>query len=233
MEGNSRHGGPSAFARVRLMNNDALIAGLCSKVEPIPQSAATASLLRAVAIGAITVALIVVFWPSLGIRPDLGSAVLTSMFWVKVLYTASMAIFGFAPLERLSRPDSAPVRWAPLLWPPFGLMLIVITAHSSIAPETSDMGFWLGSSWWQCPLYVLGLSAPVGAVLMLALSRLAPTRLAVAGAAAGLLAGATGATAYAFHCVETSPGFVFIWYSLGLIATSAAGSLLGPRILRW
>jgi hypothetical protein len=68
---------------------------------------------------------------------------------------------------------------------------------------------------------------------MLALSRLAPARLGSAGAAAGLVGGATGATAYAFHCAETSPGFVFVWYSLGLAAASAAGALLGPRMLRW
>lgn len=215
------------------MNTDALIVRLSSNLEPIPKGAARASLLRAEAIGATAAALSVVFWPSLGMRPDLGSAVLTSGFWVKLMYPASIAVLGFAVLDRLSRPDSDRVRWAHLLWPPFGLALIVIAAHRSIAPEASNTAFWLGSSWWQCPLYVVGLSAPVGAALMLALSRLAPTRLAVAGAAAGLVAGATGATAYALHCVETSPGFLFTWYSLGLIAASAAGSLLGPRILRW
>jgi hypothetical protein len=64
-------------------------------------------------------------------------------------------------------------------------------------------------------------------------SQLAPTRLALAGAAAGLVGGATGATAYALHCVETSPAFVLVWYSLGLAATSAPGALLGRRMLHW
>jgi hypothetical protein len=215
------------------MNTDELISRLSSHVVRIPQNAAMASLLRAVAIGGISAALIVMFWPSLGVRPDLGLAVLTGMFWVKVAFTATTAIFGFGVLERLSRPDSAPTRWGRLLWPPSMLVLIVIAVHGAMAPEGSDTGFWLGSSWWQCPLYVLIVSAPVSAALILALSRLAPTRLAVAGAAAGLVAGATGATAYAFHCVESSPGFVLIWYSLGLIAASAAGGLLGARLLRW
>src|SRR5579862_2611842 len=134
MEGNLRIGGPSPFGLERLMNTDALIARLSSKLEPIPKGAATVSLLRAEAVGATTAALIVVFWPSLGMRPDLGSAVVTGMFWVKLMYTASMAISGFTALERLGRPDSSPVRWAHLLWPPIGLVLIVIAAHRSIAP---------------------------------------------------------------------------------------------------
>jgi len=215
------------------MDTDALIAKLSSQVEPIPQNAAAASLLRALAIGAATAALIVVFWPSLGIRSDIVTAVLTDMFWVKLMYTASIAVFGFAALERLSRPEAAPVRWPPLMWPPLGLALIAIAVPATIASEPANVAFWLGSSWWQCPLYVLCLSAPVSAALMLALSRLAPTRLAVAGAAAGLVAGAVAATVYALHCVESSPGFVLIWYSLGVIAASATGAFLGPRFLRW
>lgn len=217
----------------RLMNNDALIADLSSEVEPVPRGTAKTSLVRAAAGGAAAAILFVLLSPSLGMRPDLGSAALTSMFWVKVLYTASIAVLGFSVLERLSRPDSDRMSWTVLLWPPLGLASIVTDVHRAMVPAASDAAFWLGSSWWQCPLYVLGLSVPVCAPLMLALSRLAPTRLASAGAAAGLVAGATGAMAYALHCVETSPGFVFIWYSLGLAAASATGALLGPRMLRW
>jgi hypothetical protein len=33
--------------------------------------------------------------------------------------------------------------------------------------------------------------------------------------------------------VETSPGFVLIWYSLGLIAAGKVGASLGPRVLGW
>jgi hypothetical protein len=155
------------------------------------------------------------------------------MFWVKVIYTASLAVLGFGALENLSRPDSGPVRWARLLWPPVSLLFVVTALDWAMAPATSSAAFWMGSSWWQCPIYVLGLSVPACVALMLALSGLAPARLAAAGATAGLVAGGLGATAYALHCVETSPGFVLIWYSLGLIAAGKVGASLGPRVLGW
>ena len=62
---------------------------------------------------------------------------------------------------------------------------------------------------------------------------LAPTRLALAGAAAGLLAGAGGALIYALHCPEMAAPFLAIWYLLGMLIPTAVGALLGPRLLRW
>jgi hypothetical protein len=67
----------------------------------------------------------------------------------------------------------------------------------------------------------------------LALRTFAPTRPAWAGAVAGLVAGALGAFAYAFHCPEMAPPFLAVWYSLGMLIPAAAGALLGPRLLRW
>jgi hypothetical protein len=215
------------------MNTDELIAKLSADVVAVPGGAARASLLRALGIGASISCLLVLLGPSLGLRPDLGSAMQTGLFWVKVCYTASIAILGVLTLERLSRPESDRVHWVRLLWPPLALLCTITAARSAMSPAVSNTAFWLGSSWWECPLYVIALSAPVVVALIFALSRLAPTRLALAGAAAGLVGGATGATAYALHCVETSPAFVLVWYSLGLAATSAAGALLGRRMLRW
>jgi hypothetical protein len=65
------------------------------------------------------------------------------------------------------------------------------------------------------------------------LRQLAPTRLRLAGAGAGLLAGALGATVYGLHCPETGAAFVATWYSLGVATWAAIGAALGPRLLRW
>jgi hypothetical protein len=62
---------------------------------------------------------------------------------------------------------------------------------------------------------------------------MAPTRLRLAGAAAGLLAGGVAATVYGLHCQEMTAAFVVTWYSLGVAASVAVGALLGPRLLRW
>lgn len=91
----------------------------------------------------------------------------------------------------------------------------------------------MGASWWQCPLYVSLLSVPVHFGLVRSLSRLAPTRLGTTGGVAGLVAGATSASIYALHCAETSPGFVMVWYSLGLALAALLGAAAGPRLLRW
>ena len=66
-----------------------------------------------------------------------------------------------------------------------------------------------------------------------ALRGLAPTRPRAAGLAAGLLAGAVGATGYALSCSELSMAFVAIWYTLGIALAGGLGALLGPRLLRW
>ncbi|MDQ2861234.1 MAG: DUF1109 domain-containing protein [Pseudomonadota bacterium] len=55
----------------------------------------------------------------------------------------------------------------------------------------------------------------------------------MAGAAAGLLAGAAGATVYGLYCDETAALFVVTWYTLAIAVCAAIGALLGARWLRW
>ena len=55
----------------------------------------------------------------------------------------------------------------------------------------------------------------------------------LAGASAGFLSGATSAALYCFHCPETAAPFILIWYTLGILLTTALGALLGRWILRW
>ncbi len=62
---------------------------------------------------------------------------------------------------------------------------------------------------------------------------LAPTRPALAGAAAGLAAGALGAFIYAFHCDESAAAFVALWYTFGIVSVGAIGAVAGRVLLRW
>jgi hypothetical protein len=77
------------------------------------------------------------------------------------------------------------------------------------------------------------LSAPVFAGVLWAMKGLAPTRLRLAGVAAGLLSGAVGALVYSLHCPELAAPFLGFWYLLGTLIPTAVGALLGPRLLRW
>lgn len=215
------------------MNTEMLITELSRDLQPVRANASRILLRRSLAGGTIAAGTIVLFWPSLGLRGDLTDALATTGFWIKLLYTTSIAALGFAALDRLGRPELEASYWMRLLCVPFLTLAAIAALHWLAEPSEGLRQFWMGSSWWQCPLYVAGLALPVFVGLMSALSRLAPTRLGMAGAAAGLVAGAVGASVYALHCAETSPGFVLLWYSLGLAAAALAGALVGRRLLRW
>jgi hypothetical protein len=215
------------------MNTDTLIAGLTADVSKVSGSAARLELLKALGTGGSIACALVLLMPWLGARPDLVFAASTGLFWVKLLYTIAITAAGFVMLERTSRPDSRPLAGARWVTAPFGLLGCGVALSWLLSNRASGTQFWFGSSWWQCPLWILSLSLPVTAALTSALSRLAPARPLVAGICVGVVAGAAGATAYALHCAETSPGFVLLWYSAGLAASALVGGLLGARLLRW
>ena len=77
------------------------------------------------------------------------------------------------------------------------------------------------------------LSVPVFVAVVWAMQGLAPTRLRLAGAAAGLVSGSLGALVYALHCPELAAPFLGPWYLLGVLIPAGVGALLGPRLLRW
>lgn len=65
------------------------------------------------------------------------------------------------------------------------------------------------------------------------MKQLAPTRLVLAGAGAGLLAGAQALVVYSLYCAEMSMPFWGVWYMLSLMLTVALGAMLAPIWLRW
>jgi hypothetical protein len=90
-----------------------------------------------------------------------------------------------------------------------------------------------GQSWNSCPFNIALLSIPVFVAAIWAMKGLAPTRLTLAGGAAGLLAGSVGAVIYSLHCPEMEVPFLGIWYVLGMLIPTVAGAVIGPRLLRW
>jgi hypothetical protein len=91
----------------------------------------------------------------------------------------------------------------------------------------------MGTHWLLC-LYCIPLFAAIPFILLVWALRLgAPTHLTQTGAMAGLVAGAVGAAAYAFHCPDDSLPFIALWYGAAIAGCAAVGALLGPRVLRW
>jgi hypothetical protein len=77
------------------------------------------------------------------------------------------------------------------------------------------------------------LAGEIPSALILALRQGAPEHPALAGATAGLFAGAIGAACYATHCPDDSPLFVAAWYTLAIGFVAAIGAAAGKRLLRW
>ena len=167
------------------------------------------------------------------VRPDIDAAARLPMFWIKLAFPASVAVGGLFAALRLSRPG-AWLGWVSgaLVAPVFAMWLL--TAYVLLGaplPERADLV--MGRTWKYCLFYVPMLSAPVLVATLWAMKGLAPTRLTLAGAAAGLLAGAIGALVYALHCPEMEAPFLGVWYVAGMLIPTAVGALLGPIVLRW
>jgi hypothetical protein len=185
----------------------------------------------ALAGGVLGAALLMVFM--LGVRSDLAHAVRLPMFWVKLGFPAALLAAALLAALRLSRPGAA-LRRAPgaIAAPVIAMWLLAAVALLGAAPgEREQLIF--GVTWASCPFNVSMLSAPAFIAVLWAMKGLAPTRLALAGAAAGLLAGATGAVVYTLHCPEMAAPFLGIWYVLGMAIPAAVGAVIGPSLLRW
>ena len=169
----------------------------------------------------------------LGVRQDIGQAALQPIFWVKLGYVVCLAVASLFAASRLSRPGLSLAAVAPALAAPllFIWTLAAISLTGSNPTERESLLF--GRTWNLCPFYIAMLSVPVLAAVTWAIKGLAPTRLSLAGGAAGLASGAIGAVVYTLHCQETGAPFLATWYVLGVLIPAAIGALLGPRVLRW
>ncbi|HYL22983.1 MAG TPA: DUF1109 domain-containing protein [Burkholderiales bacterium] len=212
------------------MNTEQLIAMLATQPETAPDSARRRFAI-AIGLGALGAALLMAIF--LGVRHDLAAAVRLPAFWGKVVFAACLAAGSLLVTVRLSRPGVR-LAWAlgALAVPVAAVWLFAAIALAHAAPG-ERVELMLGQTWRSCPLLIAMLSAPVFVAVLWAMQGLAPTRLRLAGAAAGLLAGTTGALVYTLHCPELAAPFVGTWYLLGMLIPALAGAVAGPRVLRW
>jgi hypothetical protein len=169
----------------------------------------------------------------LGVRPTLGRDAVLAMFWVKFAFVGALAIGGLVAALRLSRPGAS-LGWLPYaLAAPVPAIWLAAAAELAGAEPAARTALVLGQTWAVCPFRIAGLALPVFVAALWAMKGLAPTRLRLAGASAGLLAGGVGAFVYAFHCPELAAPFLGIWYAIGMLIPAAVGALIGPRVLRW
>jgi hypothetical protein len=213
------------------MKTDELIAHLCDELVPAPNHYVGRVLAQGLGLGILGSALLMLI--AMGPRPDLGLAMEGGPFWMKLMYTMSLGALGLWMVERLGRSDAAPAKMpVALLALPVALLLMAAMVQLT-GPHADRRHLILGDSWQVCAIDILTVSIPTFFAMFWTFRKLAPTRLMLAGAAAGLLCGATGASVYAFHCVEYTAPFILIWYTSGIAAAAGIGALLGRWALRW
>ncbi len=170
---------------------------------------------------------------TIGFNPDLARMPREPMFWTKLAYVLALAAAAAGVAARLARPGARAARLAGALAVPLlAMWLLAVYALAGAAPAERD-ALVFGATWRSCAFNIATLSIPLFAALLWAVKGLAPTRLALAGGAAGLLAGTTASVVYSLHCPELGAPFLGIWYPLGMLIPAALGALAGPRLLRW
>ncbi|MGL6071989.1 NrsF family protein [Craterilacuibacter sp.] len=169
----------------------------------------------------------------LRLNPALAADAGRAIFWVKPLFALSLLLPSLLLAVRLSRPGTRVAGLAPALLLPVLLLWLPAGSELAAAPEAARWALLAGSSWQACVPSILLLSLPVWGLMLMVMRRLAPTRLRLAGAAAGLVAGSGGALVYTLHCPELALPFVALWYLAGMLLPALLGAITGPRLLAW
>lgn len=168
-----------------------------------------------------------------GMRPHLPDLIMEPRIFFKILFPVLLFACAVPLVLQLIRPCGNP---RPFLFALAGLLLILAAAvviELMVLPRDLWWPRLIGHNAKICMTLIptLAFAPLIGALV--ALHRGAPSNPALAGAAAGLLAGAIGATLYATHCPDDSPLFVATWYGLAILVVMAIGAIAGSRFLRW
>ena len=213
------------------MKTERLVDLLSTNLEPVKGKETGRTLTWAIAIGAI--AAFVVMLATVGLRTKAGAAFDVPFLLLKVLFMVSVIGLGVALLTRLLRPGQPAGRLLSLVLLPFVVMGVACLIALALRQPSAWGSMIMGTQWLMC-LFCIPLFAAVPlALLIWALRKGAPTNLRRTGAVAGLVAGALGAVAYAFHCPDDSVPFITFWYGAMLGFCALVGAALGPRLLRW
>src|SRR5215472_10708302 len=161
---------------------------------------------------------------TVGLRSQASDKLDPGYLVLKLLFTISLVGLGALLLTRLIRPGQSGRKQSTLVVLPF----LMIAGAGIIALAFGEPMAWgrmlFGMHWITCLLCIPLFAVVPFAALIWALRQGAPTNLRRAGAIAGLVAGALGAVAYAFHCPDDSIPFIALWYGamVGLCALIGA-----------
>ena len=170
---------------------------------------------------------------TLGVRHDIVSVLGTWQFDLKLSVNLVLVIAAAWVALRLSSPTTTPLSAMRALLVPALLLLAAVVYELLTVPASAWPSRAMGVNGVMCLASIIFLSVLPLAATIYGLRQGAPMSPALAGAAAGLLAGALGATVFAMHCTNDSPLFVAIWYLLAIGLMSMFGLVVGRHALRW
>lgn len=210
------------------MKTDALIAALAA--DTTPRVAPGARLARVLPVALVVSGLLVVaFWH---VRPDLAQA-LTSVPVYKTLVPLVLALAALWLARGMARPEARVGAEAALVGV-LGLGMLGALAYGLSTNSLSEIGALLDTRDFEnCLVSVPVLAALPLAGSLWALKAGAPRNPALAGAAAGLLAGGLGAAVYSLHCPHDPLMYFLPAYGGAMLIVVALGAVIGGRVLRW
>ncbi len=213
------------------MKTDDLIYVLGTNVEPVRGGHLRVALVSALAAGgSIAFCLVLAIF---GLPKSQFGTEYVVLQLVGLAFTCGVVLAGASYLFRAARPgDSGRASFIIIIILFLVIFLAAIVmlafAHAAVREEML-----FGQQWVPCLICIPLFAIAPFALLVLALRKEAPTDLTWTGAVAGLVAGALGATAFAFHHPGVSIPFIALWYGASIIFCAIIGGALGPRLLRW
>lgn len=156
-----------------------------------------------------------------------------AIFVVKCAFVLSVMFGALSIVRDLSTPGRQ-VKWhGVLIGIPFVIMLALTIKELAGEHPSGLQHDSAHTSLITCLWQVALLAVPTFILLSIVVRMLAPVNLTRTGLYVGLLSGAVGAFAYAFHCHESYLTIVSTYYTLAIVQMGVLGALLGPRLLRW
>ena len=214
------------------MKTEDLIATLAAQPAPAAGAGVEQRLMPALAAG--LAGMVGLFLLVLGPRPGLMSLLGTQpLVLAKTLLPLLLGVLALALALRAARPGAPAGLAGRLVWliPAVTAGLFVLAFVTT--PAAQRLADFIGHSIPVCLPAIPLLSLPVLAGLLTALRRGAPTRPAACGALAGLAAAGFATALYSTFCIEDTPLFYGVWYSVGIGLATGLGALAGDRWLRW
>ncbi|WAC72579.1 DUF1109 domain-containing protein [Roseateles sp. SL47] len=214
------------------MKTQDLILHLVRDSRPVDRHAVSRQLNQALIVGLSGGALLLVVL--FGFSSEMPDLLLTADFWLRLLFPLVVIVSAMQLLDRLARPGAAwRQAWLVTLLPIVAMVLGATAFLLATPPQLRLTLFPTEARWTSIVADIVLLSLPSLAATLHAMRQLAPTRLSLAGAGGGLLAGAQGALIYMLYGPDMPLPSWGLLHGGAIFMTTALGAALGPRYLRW